>query len=90
MAAHMTNVSRSTKSCLADELHMKSKVDSKTKLERGLLFYVNRFLWPIGIVASFLMFAECVLSGNLPWAVMLGVILYLMTSLWPDIRDGRH
>jgi len=69
---------------------MKTERKPESKLEKGLLFYVNRVLWPVGIVANFLMFAECVLSGNLPWAVMLGVMLYLMTSLWPDIRDGRH
>ena len=59
----------------------------KDKCERGLLYSIVRFLWPIGIAATimgFIMFLEHDLIYE---ACLQALTLMMMIYVWPKMKD---
>lgn len=67
----------------AKALLAKLKKEEK-RLDRGLLWQINKFLWPFGIGGALAGLVVLALSGHTYEACMQGLVVTMMCMLWPS------
>ena len=55
--------------------------------ERGILYHIVRFLWPIGVAATFVGFIMFLRLGLIYEACLQGFILFMQIYVWPKKED---
>jgi hypothetical protein len=55
--------------------------------ERGILYHIVRFLWPIGVAATFVGFIMFLRLGLIYEACLQGFIFLMQIYVWPKKED---